>query len=178
MAWNTILVERLRFYINDLDSSSYKWTDVQLEKFLAISAIDVTTELQNWQSTINGPYTITTNSSGSNLITPDPVENAPAGFSNLIVAKAGCRIQMSDVIRLTAQGAGWKIVDDRSTIDGTQALVASKETARNYCESYQKMLLEFRSGNRYVGNAILTPYVSPNFDPKNIQYDDRRPGGC
>ena len=52
--WDDILVERLRYYIFDLDSSNYSWTDLQLQKFLAISSIDVLSDLTKYD--VGGPY--------------------------------------------------------------------------------------------------------------------------
>jgi hypothetical protein len=168
MYWNTTLVERLRYYIGDLDITAYEWTDGQLEKFLAIAAITVTTDLLHWETVINGPYIINTSLSGSGMIVPDPVDNAPAGFSNLIVFQAACLMARSNVKKSAAQGAGWKIIDDRSTIDGTNVIDALISISDDYCSSYSMTLKEFKEGNKYAGHSVLSPYASPNHSRSTI----------
>lgn len=164
MAWDTVLVERLRYYIYDLDSTNYTFTDLQLQKFLAISTINVVNDLIGYEAYIGGPYSVDTSTSGSNMINPDPINASGSviGFSNLIVAQSACIIGQAELKRMNAQGAGWKVVDDRSTIDGTKALDASQNIARTYCEAYSDILNEFKMGNRHAGLAILSPYNSPN----------------
>lgn len=164
MAWNTVLVERLRYVISDLDDSDYVWTDLQLEKFLAIATIDVITQLKGWESDINGPYTVSTNLSGSDMISPDPIDNGPSALGNLIVLSAACFIGRSELKKLGKEG-GWKIVDDRSTIDGTKAVENAAQVAKDYCESYKAAISAFKSGISLDGNfgkAILSPFTSPN----------------
>lgn len=162
MAWDDTLVERLRYYIYDLDSTAYVWTELQLEKFLAIAAINVFTELEDWETSIGGPYTVYTNLSGSGMITPDPVSNGPAALGNMIVAKAGCIIAGAELKKLGVS-AGWKVVDDRSTIDGTQAIKAGADTVKRYCEEYTSIVDDFKRGNRAAGQSILSPYASANY---------------
>jgi hypothetical protein len=164
MAWNTTLVERLRYIISDLDSSDYVWTDAQLEKFLAIAMIDVQMQLAGWETEIGGPYTVYTQLSGSDMITPDPVDNGPAALGNLMVLGAACYIGRSELKKLGKEG-GWKIVDDRSTIDGTKAVENAAQVAKDYCASYKDALDAFKAGEGASGGnglAVLSPYASAN----------------
>jgi len=161
--WDDILVERLRYYIFDLDSSNYSWTDLQLQKFLAISSIDVLSDLTKYD--VGGPYSIDTSISGPEMITPDLVANAPAIVTNLVTVRAACLISQQEYRRLLAQGAGWKVTDDRSTIDGSNALNASKDQANYYCTAYTNMLVDFKTNNQYGGSAILSPYSKDGFPP-------------
>ncbi len=166
MGWETVLVERLRYYINDLDAADYDWTDAQLQKFLAIATIDVINATSRWSSTV-GSYTVDTSATGAAMISPDPLSSSVAAFSNLIVLRAACIIAKSEFKRASKEtGAGWKITDDRSTIDGTKAIDASKQIAGDYCGSYEEALADFKSGNRYAGYAILTPFTSPRTFPR------------
>lgn len=171
--WDEILVERLRYYILDIDATDYTWTDEQLEKFLAIAAINVFNSLENWTTTLNGPYTVYTNLSGSGMIIPDPVSNGPLALGNMIVAKAACIIAQADLKKAGATG-GWKIVDDRSTIDGTKSIEAAADTAKKYCEAYESIVNEFKRGNRYAGYAILTPYSSDNSISTKARFEGYR----
>ena len=176
MAWNTTLVERLRYIIYDLDSSNYAWTDVQLEKFLAISAINVINDLSKWSSVIGGTYVINTDVTGAAMITPDPVTSGSNIFGNLIVTKAACIIANSELRKIGKTG-GWKIIDDKSTIDGTKAVDTAKNIAKDYCSAYEAAIKEFKLGNLPAGQAILSPYASPNSYPYSLPpYDTYRWG--
>jgi hypothetical protein len=164
MAWNTVLVERLRYVISDLDDTDYIWTDLQLEKFLAIAMIDVMSRLAGWETEMGGPYTVSTNLSGSDMISPDPISGGPAAVGNLMVLGAACFIGRSELKKLGKEG-GWKITDDRSTIDGTKAVENAAAVAKDYCESYAEAVTAFKSGetaNGGNGLAVLSPYASAN----------------
>lgn len=163
--WDTVLVERLRYYINDIDSTAYDWTDVQLQKFLAIGAVNVFSDLAKYSTILQWPYTINTATTGSNMISPDPL-NDLIGISNLLVINAGCIIARSTLKRTGAAG-GWKIIDDKATIDGTQSVIAAQNTAKTYCDSYSKAIEEFKDGNAYAGSAVLSPYQSSNMPLNN-----------
>jgi hypothetical protein len=157
MAWNTILVERLRYVIYDLDATAYVWTDAQLEKFLAIAAINVFTELLDWTTEIGGEYTVYTEETGVDMIDPDPVSNGPQALGNMIVAKAACIIAKAELKKIGTT-AGWKVVDDKSTIDGSNAIQAAKDNAEHMCSNYDDIVEDFKRGNRAAGHSILTPY--------------------
>ena len=161
MSWDIVLVERLRYVINDLDATAYTWTDLQLQKFLAIAAINVLTDLEKWAAKLNGPYTVNTSVSGPSMITPDPVDNGPMALGNLMVIKAACVIAMSEAKKI-GNTAGWKIVDDRSSIDGTKAIDHAFTHKKSICEDYSMALKDYKSGNQFAGYAILSPYQSPN----------------
>ena len=164
MAWNTILSERLRYLVGDLDPSNYIWTDSQLEKFLAISAITVLNDLSRYNLT---SFTISTESTGYWMIQPDLVDNVDPGVSNLVVIAAACVIGRAAYNKLIAQGAGWKVTDDRSTIDGAGALSATKKGTDDYCQTYKDILLQYKNGNRYAGSAVLSPYASSDGNPRH-----------
>lgn len=157
MAWDTVLVDRLRYVINDFDSSSYLYNDTQLKKFLVIAATFVITEAPDWTS-IFGDYVIDTSAI---TISPDPVDTSPLGFSNLVVLKAACIISRAELKKIGATG-GWKITDDRSTIDGTGAVENAKQWSIDACDAYKKTLEEYQRGNSSAGEAIFGPYSSAN----------------
>lgn len=155
MSWDTELVDKLRMIINDLDSSNYTWTDSQLKKFIIISASFLDSELSQWTTVTGGPYSF----DYTNLtISPDPTSSSTNdGFENLIVYRAAMIIAKSDLKKLSLT-AGWKIVDDRSTLDGTQALNYAKESVNYFENSFKDALKEFKIGNTTVSEAILSPY--------------------
>lgn len=164
MAWDTELPFELRFLINDLDANNYTYTDDQLKSFLVVSTRQVTAGLgPGWNSYIGGPYTI--NASGM-TISPDPTDpTIPVGLANLILLKAACIIGRSEQ-KSSAAAGGWKIVDDKSVIDGTATVKGAKESADSFCQSYEDMLYQFEAGNiNATMQAILTPFSSYDFPP-------------
>jgi hypothetical protein len=94
------------------------------------------------------------------MITPDPIQNGPEAFTNLIVFKSACIISQAEY-KKNSVSAGWKVVDDKSSIDGSNLLAASKNSVETFCSMYNKTLEEFKSGNQYAGKAIMTPFSSP-----------------
>lgn len=153
MAWDTTLVTRLRYMIHDLDPSNYTWTDSQLKTFIAIAAVYTFEDLSPFELDYGGPYTVDTDIPS---ISPDPV-STPI-ISNIILLKAACIIATSELKKANASG-GWKIVDDRSTIDGTQNVKSAKEIADNYCKSYTDAFNAYLQGNTSIIQAILSPYT-------------------
>lgn len=156
MTWEETLVDRFRLVINDFTSPQV-WTDLQLQKFIALGLGTLDDTLKDWPT--GGPYAITTSVSGV-TITPDPTLNdASVGFQNLILLKAGVLLSNAE-IKKTLASAGFKIVDDKSTIDSSSSIEAAKLKNRIFEDEYQKTLEDFMSGNAYAGSAILTPYSS------------------
>lgn len=155
--WQTTLVNRLRYYINDLNAET--WTNAQLQNFIAIATINVDSVLAQWYSVTLGPYTVDTDVPS---IDPDPTTNgAPQGFSNLIVLHAAVIIYNSELKRIS-KTSGWKIVDDRSTIDTTGAIVSAKAALADTLAAYEQALEDFKSGNQGAGIGIFSTYKSAN----------------
>lgn len=156
--WDTELVDKLRMIINDLDSTNYSWTDTQLKKFLLISIGFIDGELSQWTSITYGPYTI----DYTNItVDPDPISSGSnQGFQNLIVYRAALIIASSDLKKLGLT-AGWKIIDDKSTIDGTQALLYAKQSVDNMKRDFDEALKQFKIGNQTIAETIISPYA-PN----------------
>lgn len=156
MSWNISLVENLRYHIGDIDASSYVWSDGQLEKFLAIAAVYVLQDLSEWESSMGGPYSIDTTVPS---ITPDPTVAGPSILGNLIVLKAGCLIANAE-LKKNSQTYGWKITDDKSTLDGTQVVANMQSVAKSYCEAYSDAIEQYKLTGRFTGEAIFGPYAS------------------
>ena len=158
---SSALIDRLRYLVNDLDITNYTWNDIQLAKFITIAAIDVFAFFgPDWDQVLIGPYSVNTTSLS---IDPDPLTNgAPDGVANLIVLKAACIISNSEFKKLNST-AGWKIVDDRSTIDGSKALDALKQVRDAFKELFDNSFNSFQAGNYNIGTAILSPYSSFNY---------------
>lgn len=152
--WDIDYVDRLRYFINDLDTPP-TWTDVQLKKFIFLSAISVSDQLQRWNV---GTYTF--DASGV-TINPDPAVSGLAAFGNLIVLKAANIIAGAE-IKKAGLSAGYVITDDKSSIDTSRVIGSLKDLYALYGKMYSDALKEFQEGNKYAGAAILSPYTDPN----------------
>jgi hypothetical protein len=163
MGWSATLSEQLRYIIGDTDEVSPDYSDTQLNKFLGIGARFVVSDLIEYNSEIYGPYSIDTNLTADAIISPDPMTSgAPVGFANLILLKAAFLISGNELRRLGAT-AGWKIQDDKSTIDGTAAIKYLNGVKDYMEERYQECLDEFKKGQQNTGYAIMTPYASASY---------------
>lgn len=166
MTWKASLVTALRFYIGDIDLDSPIYTNLQLEKFIAIAATYVTTEIE-----FSNTYSIDLDVPS---ITPDPVitsDNPDSGIGSLFVAKAACIIARAE-LRKSISKYGLRIKDDVTDFDGRVGGGLSKDTAQSFCESYEKIKNEWEMGNRPNGLAIFGPYADfysreGNYSPYN-----------
>jgi|TARA_Y100000114_G_C11722656_1_gene309313 hypothetical protein len=161
MSWNTSLVNRLRYYIGDIDESNEVWTNTQLAKLTAMAAIEVATEVS-----VNN-ITTKTFSIDTDIptITPDPVTDndlKDSGIGELFVLKAAYIIAISEY-RKDAAKFGIRIRDDNTSFDGTGALKARSELITFYKENYEKAAWDWEMGNRASCRAILGPYSSADF---------------
>jgi hypothetical protein len=162
--WDAVLVDRLRYFINDLDLDDPVWTDAQLKKFVMLGMIQTSDTLQRWNV---GPFFFDTIAM---TITPDPLFGGSGtnAFTNLSVIKAASFIAGAELKKLGAT-AGFKITDDRSSIDTTQVLANLKALKEMYDQMYKDAIKDFQEGNKYAGGGILAPYASsegyPFFGP-------------
>lgn len=155
LSFSSELVLALRYYIQDYDPDNYTYTDAQLETFLSVAAIQVINDIPTFGDT----YTVVINPAS---ISPDPTDDTSDGFAMLVVYRAACVIARGES-KKTAAAGGWKIVDDRSTIDGTQAVKGAIDLAKNYCQAYTDALTAYEKGaSQGQGSAILGPYASAN----------------
>lgn len=156
MAWDTTLVEQLRYVIGDYDSSNYYYTSTDLKKFLLVAAYQTLEALASWG--IDANYQIDLDGS---TISPDPTSDVGyRSFANLMVIKAACLISSSQ-LRLMSMKTGYKVVDDKSTIDTTGVMASLKDNVKTFCDGYKQAIQEFKenSTKTNVGSAILGPYV-------------------
>lgn len=154
MGWDTTLVTRLRYYIGDY-TAPYTHADSVLKTMLSIAAIDILGTYNDWN--IDGPYTIDTDTPS---ITPDPTRaTVPAGIGNLIVLRAAIILNASE-IRTSVSSAGYKITDDKSSIDTTSVVDALKIKQQLWKNEYEMAKADFEAGNMFAGGAVLQPYNS------------------
>lgn len=162
MAWDTTITSLVRYFTNDLDSNAYIWTDTQIKKFILISISIIDAQLSGWTTITGGPFTIDFDAL---TLSPDPTTNgAPSALVTLIAMGAASNMLRADYKKLSLR-AGWKIVDDRSTIDGTNVLSSASKSYEDMLKTYLEALAAFQSGNATEAIAILSPYASPNHWP-------------
>tara|TARA_B100000575_G_C22739215_1_gene442321 strand:- start:88 stop:627 length:540 start_codon:yes stop_codon:yes gene_type:complete len=153
VAWDNTLVNRLRYYIGDIDGDSQVWSNIQLAKMIAISAVDVLSEV----SLIDTSFDIDTDIPS---ITPDPTSNdLNAGIGALFVLRSAYVIALSEM-RKDISKFGFRIRDDKTSIDGSVGMGARKEMLEFYKDNYTRGVWEWEKGNRAACRAILGPYSS------------------
>lgn len=162
MAWDTTITSLVRYLTNDLDATNYTWTDTQIKKFILVSVAMLDAQLSGWTSITMGPHTIDFDAL---TLSPDPTTSgAPSAFVTLIAMGAATTMLRADYKRLSLK-AGWKIVDDRTTLDGTNVLAGANKSYSDMFDAYTDALKAFQSGNTTTALAILSPYSSPNHWP-------------
>lgn len=144
MSWDTEYAPILLRYLDDSDST---YTTSRLNYFLAVAAYEVFPSLS-----ING-YTVDVTTPS---ISPDPASDQ--SISSLIILKAACVIIRAEIKRL-AVVAGYSVKDDKTSIDGKEALATMRELLKEYTKNYDQALKAYQIGNGHIGRAILSPYT-------------------
>jgi hypothetical protein len=148
------IINMARAILGDLDSTNYTYSDDRLRQVMSVAAICVYNS-----ATFDTTYTINVNDW---TITPDPANDN--SFIILISYKMACLIAGYE---LKNDQSGFSMKDGPTTIDVTAGHKNKELTISNYCETYEKLLLDYlmyggvtSSG---MGEAILGPY-SPGGD--------------
>ena len=167
MAWQNEMVIMLRHVVNDLDSSSYSFTDDRLEESILVSAQLVSTEID-----FENVYTIDVDGL---ILTPDPTTLADKddAFINLVVLKASCVILGSEVRSNALNSIALK--DGPSSIDLRGITAGLTRLYEHLCEKYESCVMQYKAGSSIAGQAILSPY-SPGSDAVRGSYRDSRGG--
>jgi len=148
MAWDTEMVNLLRYVINDTDALTQEYSDSRL-KSLIVTAAQLTLGVVDFPR----DYTIDI----SNItISPDPTTTKDNGFVNLVILKAACLLASGDYRSSAKQGV--VIRDGPSTIDARATLITKKDIMDSACSKYDDAELEFRLGNSNAGEAIVGPH--------------------
>lgn len=153
MAWKEQVTLMLRHMINDLDSSSYKYTDARLQEAASVAAQLVLTKNEF-------SYNYTVDIINSN-ISPDPVDVSDNDFIALICLKTSCLILGSE-LKAEASNA-IAIKDGPSSIDLRGVASTLNILLEEYCSKYEEASLDYSAGKSIGGQAILGPY-SPGSD--------------
>ncbi len=162
MAWPDVTIQMLRIFINDVDSTLYAFSDDRLQETLVVSA-----QLVNQEIDFSQTYTINITAA---TISPDFTLTATKDdpFTNFIVLKAACIMDQS-LFRTKALVAGLKAKCGPVVLETIGHLAGFKELINfGPCAAYVKLKEEWIFGNAQVVEAVLSPFVSNNFDPQSL----------
>lgn len=153
IAASTIL--QLRVIINDPASTA--WNDTQLSQFISVAASQVNAYLQGIGPTFSVDFTNLT-------ITPDLSDRTQVNdmAEQLVLLLAASIINDSEVKSLYST-AGYKIIDDKSTIDTTQLIRGLTERRKLYQTRFDDLMKQYRWGQRGEGIGILTPFNNATY---------------
>ena len=134
MSWQGQMSTILRYLIDDVDSSKYKFSDNRIETTLLVAA-----QLVNLDVDFNNTYTINVETC---KLSPDPTETATRedAFINLVCLKAACVMVGSQVRSEAANSISIK--DGPSAIDLRGVSSTLTVLYKDLCEKYDKLLLD------------------------------------
>jgi len=169
-SWPDVIIPMVRILINDYDNTSYEYSDDRLLDTIVVAAQMVNQEIDFTTTyTINIPLV---------TISPDPITAPDDAFINFTTLKAACFIDLS-TFRTKAALAGLKAKCGPAVLETVEHLRGFKELlTQGPCAAYKTLKNEWIFGNAQVVEAILSPFVSNNFDPRNLPstYSDVRSG--
>lgn len=165
MSWQEECIPMLRVIINDNDISNLVYSDDRMEEMLVVSARYVQQEID-----LTNQYTI----SIKNLtIAPDPQDLSDEAMINFMVLKAACLADWS-TFRTKALMSGVEARCGPAVLRTLKHLDGFKELlTEGPCAAYKKIKDEHNFGNTDIIIAVLSPFVSNDFDPRNLaSYDN------
>jgi len=154
MPWQNEMKVIVRHLVNDLDSSSYTFTDSRLEEAVLVSA-----QLSSLEIDFENTYTIDVDSVS---LSPDPTasSNKDDSFINLVCLKTAQMLLGSELkthaLNAISLRDGPSSLDLRGIVDGLRILFDDIN------KRYEEATMQYKL-NGVVGQAILGPY-SPGSD--------------
>ena len=148
MSWQGQMSTILRYLIDDIDSSAYKFSDHRMETTLLVAAQLVTLEVD-----FNNTYTINVEQC---KLTPDPTDDEKDNaFINLVCLKAACVMIGSQIRSESANSISIK--DGPSAIDLRGVASTLTVLYADLCQKYDKAVLDYKAGRSIGGQGILGP---------------------
>ena len=168
MSWQGEISTMVRHFVNDIDSTSYKYSVKRLETAILVSAQLVTFDID-----LDTDYTINVEQCG---LSPDPTDShKDNAFINLTALKTACIILGSEV--RTEASNSISIKDGPSAIDLRGVSNTLMILYKDMCEKYDQLVYDYVAGGSLAGQAILGPY-SPGSDfVARTHTNDNRRGG-
>ncbi|MQF98261.1 MAG: hypothetical protein FI729_01850 [SAR202 cluster bacterium] len=155
MSWQGQISTMVRYLVDDIDPTNYKYANKRVETTILVAAQFVTL-----QTDFNNTYTINVEQC---TLSPDPTDSDTKdnAFINLTALKAAC-IMLGSEVR-SESGNAISIKDGPSAIDLRGVASTLVTLYQDLCKKYDQMLLDYRAGSSVAGQAILGPY-SPGSD--------------
>ena len=161
MTWITDATVSFRVLVNDL-TETYTYSDATIRTILITAARYVYQEVN-----LSTSYTI---SVGNETITPDP--STDTSFINLIVLKSACLVDQWD-LRTRAAMEGVKAVAGPASLAVTNSPGYKLLMDYGACKTYNHMVMEYNLGNVEAVRAVLSPFVSNNYNILRTSSSDR-----
>ena len=154
MPWQNEMTLIVRHLVNDLDSSSYIFTDSRLEEAILVSA-----QLASLEIDFENTYTIDVDSVS---LSPDPTEssNKDDSFINLVSLKTAQMLLGSELKTHSLNAISLR--DGPSALDLRGIVAGLKILFDDINKRYEEAVMQYKL-NGVVGQAVLGPY-SPGSD--------------
>jgi hypothetical protein len=167
MAWQNELVIILRHIVDDLDSSSYMFSDSRLEESILVASQLIHNEME-----FTVEYTIEVD---NGVLSPDPTLTSPKDddFIALCCMRAAVMLMTSMIKTYSLKSIS--IRDGASALDTRGIVQGLSQVYKDITTKYEDMKLAYQTGKLGFGKSILGPY-SPGSDTANRGYVDYRSG--
>lgn len=155
MAWQNEMSIILRHLVNDLDSSSYTFSDDRIEETILVAAQLVLHEMD-----FENTYTVDVDSSS---LSPDPTaaSNKDDAFISLVCLKSSYILLGSEIrthsLNSISLRDGPSSLDLRGIVQGLNILFT------DIVKRYDEAKIQYQLGGSIAGQAVLSPY-SPGSD--------------
>ena len=166
MPWQNEMKVIIRHLVNDLDSSSYTFTDSRLEEAVLVSA-----QLASLEIDFENTYTIDVDSVS---LSPDPTTTGSKddSFINLVSLKTAHMLLGSELKTDSLNAISLR--DGPSALDLRGIVAGLKILFDDINKRYDEAIMQYKL-NGVVGQAILGPY-SPGSDSIARTYLSNRAG--
>lgn len=159
MAWQDEMIITTRVLINDLNSP-YEFSDDRIEQILVVAGKYVQFDVE-----LNKVYTIDV---VGRTITPDPVSDQDNIFTSITCLKAACIIDQGTLRTKAAlegirTALGPASLSFGGSLAGWQAIID-----HGACSLYDELTSHWDVKNATAWSAVLSPFVSNNYDPRNL----------
>ncbi len=161
MAWETTMVTMVRVLVNDTEAPE-QYVDSRLEQIIVVAAEYVQQDIN-----LSVVYDINVDVPD---ISPDPTLPASKDdvFTNFVVLRAACIVDHS-TFRTEAFRSGIKarcgpaLLETLDRLKGFNTLLNEGP-----CKAYAVLKKEHNFGNDSIIRAILSPFISNNFDSRSL----------
>jgi hypothetical protein len=169
MSWQGQMSTMVRYLLNDVDPTNYKYSAKRIETTILVAAQLVTLDVD-----FKNVYSVNVEKC---YLSPDPTDDEIKDdvFITLVSLKSACIVLGSEA--RTESGNAISIKDGPSAIDLRGVSSTLLALYKDLNEKYEQALLNYRAGNSISGKAILGPYSpASDFITRNYSDSDLRGG--